>query len=95
MPDYLSVENWAGQELPDWQANASPAGPTSSRARLVVFPPGGSWAEAASGAYDGHWQRLGERLVAAGQQDAILRFAHEFNEFFHDYQVTRRTPDRS
>ena len=86
--DYLSVENWAGQEFPDWQVNTWAQRPD---VRLVlgsvVFPTGGTWAEAASGAYDGHWHTLGERLVAAGQQDALIRFAHEFNEFFHDYQV--------
>ncbi len=49
-----------------------------------IFPRGGSWAQAASGAYDQHWLTLGQRLVATGQENAVLRGAHEFNgDWFH------------
>jgi hypothetical protein len=86
--DYLGVDSWANQEFPDWQINAWAKRP-DVRLSLgsIAFPTGGTWAEAASGAYDGHWRTLGQRLVASGHGDALLRFGHEFNEFFHDYQV--------
>ncbi len=89
--DYLGVDNWANQEFPNWQIAAWAKRP-DVRLSLgsIAFPTGGTWEAAASGAYDGHWRTLGERLVAHGHGDARLRFAHEFNEFFHDYQVNSR-----
>ena len=89
--DYLGVDSWANQEFPSWQINAWAKRP-DVRLSLgsIAFPTGGTWEAAASGAYDGHWRTLGERLVANGHGDARLRFAHEFNEFFHDYQVNSR-----
>jgi hypothetical protein len=86
--DYLGVDSWANQEFPNWQMSAWAKRP-DVRLSLgsISFPTGGTWQAAASGAYDGHWRTLGERLVASGHGDALLRFAHEFNEFFHDYQV--------
>jgi hypothetical protein len=85
---YLATENWDQQTWPDWQARMFAQRPDW---RVVIgsqcFPQGGSWEEAATGAYNGQWQRLGERLVASGQDDAYLRFCHEFNEFFHYYPV--------
>jgi hypothetical protein len=86
--DYLGVGNWSEQEFPDWQVNTWAQRP-DVRLSLgsIGFPTGGDWATAASGAYDGHWRTLGQRLVASGHANALLRFGHEFNEFFHDYQV--------
>jgi hypothetical protein len=87
--DFQAVDTWANQEWPDWLADAWSALP---QYRLVlgstgVFPVGGSWAQAAAGEYDDHWRRLGERLVATGQEDAIFRGAHEFNGDWFHYRV--------
>src|SRR5690348_4353723 len=86
---FLDTDTWANQEWPTWQSSAWQALP---QYRLVIggagaFPQGGSWKQAASGAYDDHWRRFGERLVATGQDDAILRGAHEFNGDWFPYRV--------
>ncbi len=84
--DYEDIDTWSNQTWPEWQAQAWAKVPN---ARLVlggtgIFPVGGSWAEAARGAYDQHYRTLGQRLVASGQEDAILRGGHEFNgDWFH------------
>jgi hypothetical protein len=87
--DFQDTDTWANQEWPDWQSSAWEQFP---QYRMVlggtgVFPQGGSWARGASGEYDEHWRRLGERLVATGQDDAILRGAHEFNGDWFPYRV--------
>jgi hypothetical protein len=87
--DFQDVDTWPNQEWPDWQASAWQALP---QYRLVIggtgaFPQTGNWAQAASGAYDDHWRTLGERLVATGQDDAILRGPHEFNGDWFNYRV--------
>jgi hypothetical protein len=86
---YQDVDTWANQTWPDWQADAWAALPQYrlSIGGTGIFPQDGSWQEAASGAYDEHWRALGERLVAKGQPDAILRGAHEFNGDWFHYRV--------
>ncbi len=89
--DYLDVDTWANQQWPDWQSQPWQAYP---QYRLVlggacVFPEGqGSWTEAATGAYEDEWLVLGQNLVAGGQEDAIVRIAHEFNASHFHYGVT-------
>jgi hypothetical protein len=46
-----------------------------------------SWSDAASGALDATWKLEGQRLVAAGQADAVLRGNHEFNGSWFSWQV--------
>lgn len=89
--DYLDVDTWDNQQWPAWQSQPWQAYP---QYRLVlggacVFPEGqGSWTEAATGAYDDEWLVLGQNLVASGQEDAIVRIAHEFNASHFHYGVT-------
>jgi hypothetical protein len=45
----------------------------------MVMKSGGSLAAGASGAYDGHFRGLAQRLVREGQPDAVLRLGWEFN----------------
>jgi hypothetical protein len=93
--DYQDVDTWENQTWPDWQASAWEALPQYqlSLGGTGIFIQGGSWAEAAQGAYDEHWRTLGERLVATGQEDAILRGAHEFNGDWFHYRVTQEEAD--
>jgi hypothetical protein len=45
---------------------------------IPPFPPGGSLAEGASGAYDGHYTQLAENLKSRGLVNSIIRFGWEF-----------------
>jgi hypothetical protein len=87
--DYQDVDTWENQTWPSWQSDAWAALPQYqlSIGGTGIFIQGGSWSEAAAGAYDEHWRELGERLVATGQEDAILRGAHEFNGDWFHYRV--------
>jgi hypothetical protein len=93
--DFQATDTWSNQEWPDWQANAW-KGRTVVLGATGIFPGGWDrtfngtkvgWAQAASGEYDAHWRRLGERLVATGQSQAILRGAHEFNGGWFAHRV--------
>jgi hypothetical protein len=88
--DYMDIDTWANQTWPDWQADAwEGSGKQLVLGDVGIFIQGGSWAQAAAGAYDQYWQQLGTRLVARGQADAILRGAHEFNGDWFHYKVTQ------
>ncbi len=86
--DFQDVDTWANQKWPSWMSNAWQPLPY----RMVlggtgIFPVGGTWRAGAQGTYDTHWLELGQRLVATGQEDAILRGAHEFNGNWFHYGV--------
>lgn len=78
--DFLPSRDWASIESAAW--STSMWGP--SRFKTVYSIPlipdtGGTLAQGASGAYNGHFQRLAETLVAGGEGDAVLRLGWEFN----------------
>lgn len=77
--DFCDGSSWAGIEaagfpLDDWKG----------KGRTLVlgvppFPPGGSWAEAGAGNYDGHYTKQGQSIKAHGLK-AIARYAWEFSK---------------
>lgn len=85
--DFQDVDTWSNQEWPGWQSDAW-KGRTVVLGGSGVFVNGGTWAAAARGDYDSHWLTLGQRLVATGQADAVLRGAHEFNGDWFNYRVS-------
>jgi len=65
--------------------------------RLVVgvpmLPPSGATlAEGAEGAYDRHFRRVAEELVAHGHEDAVIRVGWEFDASWYAWDA-RRDPD--
>ncbi len=87
--DYMDIDTVANQTWPDWQADAwQGSGKQLVLGDVGIFVQGGSWAQAAAGAYDATWKTLAQRLVAKGQANAILRGAHEFNGDWFHYKVT-------
>lgn len=51
----------------------------------------GTWAQAAAGAYDGHWTTAVENMAKAWKGKSgtfYVRFAHEFNGDWYDWSVT-------
>lgn len=66
-PDYM-LEEWAGSGLRTVYAVA-----------MVPEEVSATMEQGAAGEYDGYFRELGERLVAAGQEDSILRVGWEFN----------------
>jgi hypothetical protein len=92
---YDSVQGWSGQEYPSFMYNVWEPIPRRLLLGSVAWPDGvtGTWATAASGAYDSHWSTLGTRLVAHGKADAIIRFAHEFNVGGTGYPWTASAAD--
>lgn len=78
--DFLSGETWASIESPTWWADSW----AESRYRATYSVPllpstGGTLAEGATGAYNEHFVRLAQTLVASGEGDAVLRLGWEFN----------------
>lgn len=78
--DFFAGDSWTSIESPTWWLN----GWGSSGYRMVYSVPmlpssGATIAEGAAGAYGGHWAKLAQTLIAAGQADAILRIGWEFN----------------
>ena len=78
--DFLPRDNWAAIEDPSWITDAWRSTPY----RLVLTVPmipdsGGSLQAGASGAYDIHFRKLAEALVAQGQAGVVLRLGPEFN----------------
>ena len=48
---------------------------------------GGSLAECASGAYNSHWQKLGQNLVANKLPNTYVRFGHEMNGNYYRWTI--------
>lgn len=78
-PDYLLAE-WAGSGLRP--VYAVPMVPEEVPATMTA---------GARGEYDAHFRTLAEGLVAAGQQDAILRVGWEFNLDSSPYRTDPET----
>ncbi|MGZ4386734.1 MAG: NPCBM/NEW2 domain-containing protein [Gaiellaceae bacterium] len=93
--DFLPGDSWSALEAPTWWLNAW----KGTGHRMVYGVPiipgtGGSLAEGASGAYNGHFKTLAQNLVAAGQGDAILRLGWEFGGGWYAWAV-KTTADAS
>ena len=79
--DFFAGDTWALIESPDWWLNAWQGSPLLRRvlgarsSRRPVAP----CRKGAAGAYNSHFQKLAQTLVAHGQGNAILRLGWEFN----------------
>ncbi|HEV2712784.1 MAG TPA: glycosyl hydrolase, partial [Gaiellaceae bacterium] len=78
--DFVPGATWADIESPTWAANRW----ARSKYRTIYSVPllpasGGSLREGAAGAYNEHFRRLAQTLVATGEGDAVLRLGWEFN----------------
>lgn len=78
--DYVPGSTWADIESPTWALGMWASSGFAVTYSVPLIPDtGGTVAEGATGAYNGHFVRLAESLVAAGQADAVLRLGWEFN----------------
>ena len=88
--DCAATDSWANFEFPGWQSAGWTAWKAKDPSRRLVYAPGMGVAQdidgGAAGAYDSEWTALGQRLVAAGMDDAVIRIAHEFSGNWYWYQ---------
>lgn len=87
--DFLLTDTWAqlegAERIAPWE-NTEFTGKMLWAA--YPFPKNqGSLAQAATGAYNDHYRKLGENLINAGMEDAYIRFGHEFNGNWYHYSV--------
>jgi hypothetical protein len=78
--DFFSTDSWtAMQSGAQWILSCWKGQPYRLAVGVPMFMKGGSFAAAASGAYDDQFEQLGVSMVANGKADAILRLGWEFN----------------
>jgi hypothetical protein len=78
--DYVPGSTWADIESPTWALGMWESSGLAVTYSVPLIPDtGGTVTEGATGAYNVHFVRLAESLVAAGQEDAVLRLGWEFN----------------
>lgn len=87
--DFLEQNTWVdlegGNRLSEWENTAF-----SDKMLLATYPfpkSGGSLSAAANGDYNNHYRQLGENLIAAGMENAAIRFGHEFNGGWYIWSV--------
>jgi hypothetical protein len=87
--DFLERGAWSdlegGNRIAAWQGS-----PFAEKLLLATypFPDGqGSLAGAADGDYNAHYLALGQNLVAAGEDDTVIRFGHEFNGDWYPWSI--------
>jgi Glycosyl hydrolase family 26 len=85
--DFFAGDTWSQIESPDWWLNAWNGTPYTVEFSVPIIPSsGGTLQEGASGAYNSHFQKLAQTLVAHGRGNAILRLGWEFNgSWYHWY----------
>ena len=85
--DFFAGDTWTQIESPDWWLNSWQGSPYTVEYSVPIIPSsGGSLQEGATGAYNAHFQKLAQTLVAHGQGNAILRLGWEFNgSWYHWY----------
>jgi hypothetical protein len=78
--EFLPMDGWASIERPAWLASRWRGAPQRVVYSVPLLPrSGGSLAQGATGAYDGHFAAMARTLVAHGQGHASLRLGWEFN----------------
>jgi hypothetical protein len=78
--DFLSAPDWYSIENPSWLIREWSQSPYRVVYSIPLLPDsGGTLQEGARGAYNVHFRRLAETLVAHGEGDAVLRLGWEFN----------------
>ncbi len=92
--DGLEELRWRAIANPWWLVDAWRNVGARIAYSLVMIPreQGGTLQEGASGAYDGYFRELGERLVAGGQARAVLRPGWEFSGDWQPWSA-RSDPD--
>jgi hypothetical protein len=85
--DFFAGDTWAQIEAPDWWLNSWQGSGYNVEYSVPIIPSsGGSLQEGASGAYNSHFEKLAQTLLAKGQGNAILRLGWEFNgSWYHWY----------
>lgn len=83
--EYFTFQTWADIEEPvqisTWQGRGY-----QMVYSVPMLPQSGATLEqGATGQYNGHFRRLSERLVAAGQGSAVIRLGWEFNGFWYPW----------
>lgn len=77
--DYFEWSSWASITNPREIGVWKDAGKSLVYSVPMLTMTGTTLEEGAAGMYDHHWVALAERLVAAGQEDVVLRVGWEFN----------------
>jgi hypothetical protein len=78
--DFFAGDTWATIESPDWWLNSWSGTRYNVEYSVPIIPgTGGTLQEGAAGAYNSHFQKLAQTLVAHGQGNTILRLGWEFN----------------
>ncbi len=78
--EYVDGRSWSTIESPTWETGAWTGSGYRMDFSIPIIPDsGGSITTGASGAYNSHFVKLGQTLVAKGQADAIVRPGYEFN----------------
>ncbi len=90
--DFVPGDSWSTIESPTWTLNTWKGTPYRMVYGVPIIPDtGGSLAEGATGAYNAHFKKLAENLVAAGQGNAILRLGWEFGGGWYHWHVANAT----
>jgi hypothetical protein len=78
--DFFSGESWESIESPGWWLDAWKDTPYKMVYSVPILPDNaGTLQQGATGAYNDHFRKLAQLLVAKGEGDAILRLGWEFN----------------
>jgi hypothetical protein len=79
--DFSARQTWADIAQPQAQIDTWKTWPFRKVYSVALLPqdPGDTIARGANGEYNGYFADLAQRLIAAGQDDAILRLGWEFN----------------
>ena len=86
--DWVPGDNWGTIESPVWSVGAWKGKGYKMVFGVPIIPStGGSLAQGATGAYNFHFQKLAQTLVAQGQPNAILRLGWEFSGGWYDWSV--------
>lgn len=86
--DFLAGNDWGIIESPDWWLQAWQGKGYQMTFGVPIIPDtGGSLAEGATGAYNGHFTKLGQKLVQYGRGDSILRLGWEFTGGWYRWAV--------
>jgi hypothetical protein len=78
--DFFAGDSWQSIEAPNWWVDAWADKPYKMIYSVPILPDGGgNLQQGASGAYNDHFTKLAQLLVAKGEGDAVLRLGWEFN----------------
>jgi hypothetical protein len=78
--DFFSGESWESIESPGWWLDAWKDTPYRMVFSVPILPDNaGTLQQGATGAYNDHFRKLAQLLIAKGQDDAVLRLGWEFN----------------